>query len=152
MKNELPIIVDMFRHDTSYGRKLALACLCRAPNYETISSEKGVCWQGGEERRGSILNLLVFFVLVRAVGRRSVPLTFFSPAELLNKMKWSKPVPMHHHSLITLPAARSDAAVCCIRLHWHAFLTPPLGLMWYCSWFTSSLLCMTVFPVQKMLT
>lgn len=52
--------------------------------------KKGVCWQG-EERRGSIFDLLLFPVLVQAVGRRSVPLTFVSPAELLNKMKRSKP-------------------------------------------------------------
>ena len=67
------------------------ACFMLGPQLGTISSEKGVCWQGAEERRASILDPLLFCVLVQAVGRRSMPLTFVSPAELLSKTKRSKP-------------------------------------------------------------
>lgn len=53
-------------------------------------------WKRGvlaRRRRGkrSFSDLIPFSLLVQAVGMRSMPLTFVSPAELLSKMKRSKP-------------------------------------------------------------
>lgn len=53
-------------------------------------------WKRGvlaRRRRGkrSLSDLIPFSLLVQAVGKRSMPLTFVSPAEPLSKMKWSKP-------------------------------------------------------------
>lgn len=54
-------------------------------------------WKGGvlarrrRDKRVRPWSLTVLCACAKLRGGRSVPLTFVSPAELLNKMKWSKP-------------------------------------------------------------
>lgn len=63
------------------------ALLYAGPPTTKPSVLKKGCAGKEETRGGSILDLFLSCALRQAVGRRSVRLTFVSPAELLNKMK-----------------------------------------------------------------
>lgn len=97
------------------------ACYLLSPQLGT-SSGKGVCWQGGEEEKGSLSEPIPCPLLLQAVGSRSVPLTFVSPAELLSKMKWSRLVPACERRL-AVSCSASCMPRCCCFLQWPCWFT-----------------------------
>lgn len=86
MENELPVTVDMFRHDTSDGRSLLSLLYAGPPTRKPSALKKGCAGEEGM-RGGEVAPRSLCSVLVQAVGWRSARLTFVCPAELLNKMK-----------------------------------------------------------------
>lgn len=54
MKNELPITVDMFRHNTSYGRRLLSLLSAGPPTRNPSGLEEGCV---GKEEKGKELAL-----------------------------------------------------------------------------------------------
>lgn len=109
-----------------------------------------VCWQGGEEGRGLVLDLFLSFCAPakwREGGQCISPL--FPQQSSWTRWSDQSRTPTRHHSLITLQAARPDAAVFCIRLCWFICIAPPLQLIWYYSQLTGSFLVMIVFLWYK---
>lgn len=68
MKNELPVTVDMFRHDTSDGRSL-LSLLHAGPPTRKPSALKRGCAGAEGKRGGEIAPRSLGSVPVQAVGR-----------------------------------------------------------------------------------
>lgn len=101
--------------------------------------KRGVCWQGGEEGRRSVLDPFLSFCAPakwREGGQCLSPL--FPQQSFWTRWSDQSRTPARHHSLITLQAARPDAAVFCIRLRWFTCITPQLQLIWYYSQLTGS--------------
>lgn len=84
MKNELPITVDMFRHNTSYGRSLLSLLSAGPPTRNHQVWKRGVLARrrGGE---GMALRSHPIFLVCANCGQEVLPLTFVSPAEALEQ-------------------------------------------------------------------
>lgn len=120
MKNELPVTVDMFRH-------VHMAEACSA--YSLLSPQLGThqVWGRGvlarrKEEKGSLSEPIPFPLLVQAVGRRSVPLTFASPAEVLSQMKQSK---LGTSTWVQSHYSASCRPRCCCFLQWALLIHIP---------------------------
>lgn len=100
-----------------------------------------MCWQGGKVRRGPVSDPFPLFAVGR--GQRLSPL--FPRQSSWTRWSDQRRLPVPRHSLITLQAARPDAAAFCIRPWWFAFLTPPSQLIGCYSSLTSSFLFVIEF-------
>lgn len=70
MKNELPVTVDVCRHDTSYARSLLSLLYAGLPAMKPSGLKKGcVLARRREEGRGPVLDLFPSFVLLQSGGR-----------------------------------------------------------------------------------
>lgn len=111
--------LNMLEHDTSYCRSL---CYLFTHGLQLWNHP---FWKGVGKK--SVLDqLLILFVHVQAAGREVSPLTFVFPAELLNKMKWSKQDASTSSQSHYFASCMHRCCCCCIRRHWFTFITPPL--------------------------
>lgn len=125
VENELPVTVDMFRHDTSDGRSL-LSLLYAGPPTRKPSALKKSC-DGEEGKRGGDRTSIPLFCACARCGWGVSASHLCVPGRALEQDEVIK---------AGCPRVIAVSLLCklhTIRLHCFTFLTPPLPLIWYCS-------------------